>query len=64
MNALAALLPGIKILTTAEFGIPPDAKEAIAFAILAWETFPRRPSNLPSATGARRAVVLGKITPA
>ena len=64
MNALAALLPGTKILTTAEFGIPPDAKEAIAFAILAWETFHRRPSNLPSATGARHAVVLGKITPA
>ena len=64
MHTLASLLPGIRILTTAEFGIPPDAKEAIAFAILAWETYHRRPSNLPSATGASHPVILGKLTPA
>jgi anhydro-N-acetylmuramic acid kinase len=64
MSMLAALMPHVAIATSAEFGIPPDAKEAIAFAVLAWETFHRRPSNVPSATGARHAVVLGKLTPA
>lgn len=47
--------------TSAEFGIDIDGKEAIAFAILAYETWLRRASNLPSATGARAAVILGKI---
>ena len=60
---LAAFLPGVRVLTSADFGIDPDAKEAIAFAILAYETWHGRPANLPSATGARQPVVLGKITP-
>jgi anhydro-N-acetylmuramic acid kinase len=62
MAYLAAFLPGVRVRTSDEFGIDPDAKEAIAFAVLAYETWHRRPSNLPSATGARRAVVLGKIS--
>ena len=62
MAYLQAFLPGIRITRTDEFGINPDAKEAVAFAILAYETWHRRPSNLPSATGARHAVVLGKVT--
>ena len=60
---LASLLPEVRIATSADYGINPDAKEAIAFAVLAYETSRGRPSNLPSATGARRAVVLGAIAP-
>jgi len=62
MAQLAAFLPNTRLTTTAEFGIDPDAKEAIAFAILAYRTWKHRPGNLPSATGARRAVILGHLT--
>lgn len=58
---LTALLPGIQIAPSSQFGVPEDAKEAYAFALLAYETFHRRPSNLPSATGARGCAILGKI---
>ena len=64
MGYLQAFLPDIRIARSDEFGIDADAKEAVAFAVLAYETVRRRTSNLPSATGARRPVVLGKITPA
>ena len=62
MAYLQAFLPAVKLRTSTEFGIDSDAKEAIAFAILAYETWHRRPSNLPSATGARRPVILGKVS--
>lgn len=58
---LRAALAGIEILSSDSFGVPGDAKEAFAFALLADETFHRRPSNLPSATGAARPAILGKI---
>jgi len=45
-----------------EFGLPSDAKEAIAFALLAYQTWECRPSNLPSATGAKRPAILGKLS--
>jgi anhydro-N-acetylmuramic acid kinase len=62
MAYLQGFLPQSKLRVSSEFGIDSDAKEAIAFAILAYETWHRRPSNLPSATGARHPVVLGKIS--
>src|SRR5688572_1415659 len=52
MAYLQGFLPGVKLRTSDEFGVNSDAKEAIAFAILAHETWHKRPSNLPSATGA------------
>jgi len=45
-----------------KYGIPPEAKEAVSFAILGYLTLNHLPSNVPSATGASRSVVLGKIT--
>ena len=62
MAQLAAFLPACRITTTAEFGIHPDAKEAVAFALLGWRTWLHKTGNLPSATGARHAVILGKVT--
>lgn len=49
-----------EFLTHEDFGIANSAKEALAFAILAHETLAGRPGNVPSATGAKKAVVLGK----
>ncbi len=63
MRRLAEAFAPVPVRTTDDFGIPVDAKEALAFAILAHETMAGRPGNLPSATGARKAVVLGKIVP-
>ncbi|MFN3323251.1 MAG: anhydro-N-acetylmuramic acid kinase [Bryobacteraceae bacterium] len=63
MAGLAEALPGVKVAASSEFGIDVDAKEAIAFAILAYESWNRRPANLPSATGARRSAILGKLSP-
>ena len=59
---LASRLPGLRVLTAASLGIPVDAREAMAFALLGHESLMGRPSNLPAVTGARGAVVLGSIT--
>jgi anhydro-N-acetylmuramic acid kinase len=59
---LSAALPGIEVVPSSRLGIPVDAKEAYAFALLAYECFHQRPANLPSATGARGPAILGKIS--
>jgi anhydro-N-acetylmuramic acid kinase len=64
MNHLRGLLPKTKVMTTDDFGLPAEAKEAVAFAVMARETLAHRVGNVPSATGAKRAVILGQITPA
>jgi len=53
---------GCTVVTSEKFGMPAEAKEAAAFALLAWHTWHRLPGNLPAATGAKRAVVLGQIS--
>jgi anhydro-N-acetylmuramic acid kinase len=62
LGQLAAALPNIEVLPSSRLGIPEDAKEAFAFALLAYETFHQRSANLPSATGARGPAILGKIS--
>ncbi|SPE44410.1 Anhydro-N-acetylmuramic acid kinase [Candidatus Sulfotelmatobacter sp. SbA7] len=53
---------GLKLRSSDEFGLPSEAKEAAAFALLAYETWNRRPSNVAAATGAKRPAILGKIS--
>jgi anhydro-N-acetylmuramic acid kinase len=62
MAMLGGELTGVKLRTSDEFGLPSEAKEAVAFAVLAYETWRRVPSNIPAATGAERPAVLGKLS--
>lgn len=55
--------PGLVVRTTDDYGLPAEAKEAVAFAILATATIDGVPGNVPSVTGARRQALLGSITP-
>jgi anhydro-N-acetylmuramic acid kinase len=52
----------LRIATTDEQGLPAPAKEAVAFAVLAYQTWQRQASNIPSATGAGRPAILGKVS--
>jgi len=52
---------GVRVRLMEELGIPAQAKEGVAFALLAWLTWHGLPGNVPAATGAGRAVVLGKV---
>jgi anhydro-N-acetylmuramic acid kinase len=59
----AELAPlGVRLRFSDDFGLPSAAKEAVAFAVLAYQTWHRRASSVPSATGAKGAKVLGKIS--
>ena len=64
MKMLAVSLKSFecRLAMTEEFGLPAEAKEAAAFALLAWATWNRLPGNVPSATGAKRLALLGQIT--
>jgi len=53
---------GCELASSNEFGLPAEAKEAAAFALLAWRTWHRLPGNVPSATGAKRPAILGQVT--
>jgi len=53
---------GCTVTSSEKFGLPAEAKEAAAFALLAWQTWHRRPGNLCSATGAKRPAILGQVT--
>jgi len=63
VKRLQTLVAPAKVLPTDDLGIDADAKEAVSFAVLAYETMRGRPGNVPAATGASRPVVLGKIVP-
>jgi anhydro-N-acetylmuramic acid kinase len=62
IRMLGSQLPDTRITRHEEFGIPSQAKEALAFAILAYAAYRREPNNVPSATGAARPVVMGKLS--
>lgn len=63
MKSLKSALGSAKVIVSGDLGVPADAKEAVAFALLANETICGNAGNVPSATGASRPVVLGKIVP-
>jgi anhydro-N-acetylmuramic acid kinase len=52
----------MRVRTSDDFGLPSQAKEAVAFAMLAYQTWRHLPSNIPSATGAERPAILGKVS--
>jgi len=53
---------GVRVRAMEELGVPAQAKEGVAFALLAWLTWNGRAGNVPAATGAKKAVVLGKVS--
>jgi anhydro-N-acetylmuramic acid kinase len=63
MAMIRAEIPGVRLKTFDDHGLPADAAEAVCFAVLAYQTLRGRPTNIPSVTGARHPAVLGKIIP-
>ncbi|MBC7812799.1 MAG: anhydro-N-acetylmuramic acid kinase, partial [Burkholderiales bacterium] len=62
-DLLNGLLHPAQVLTHEDIGMDSDNKEALVFAVLAYETWHARPGTLPALTGADHPVVLGQITP-
>ncbi len=63
MAMLAQRLPrNCELAASEQFGLPAEAKEGAAFALLAWQTWHQLPGNLPRATGADRPAILGQVT--
>jgi anhydro-N-acetylmuramic acid kinase len=62
MEMLRERLAPARVVASDNLGLPVEQKEALAFAVLAYETWHRRPGNLPSATGASHPVILGQVT--
>jgi anhydro-N-acetylmuramic acid kinase len=61
MRMLADALPGLRVESTAAYGLDPDAKEAVCFAVLAHELLNEQPTSLPRVTGAARPALLGSL---
>ncbi|MGP8269901.1 MAG: anhydro-N-acetylmuramic acid kinase [Terracidiphilus sp.] len=53
---------GCQVALSDAFGLPIEAKEAAAFALLAWQTWHHLPGNVPAATGATKSAILGQVT--
>ncbi len=62
MGMLGELLPQSTVAATDAVGVDGDAKEAMLFALMAHDALAGYPTNIPGATGARRAVPLGKLS--
>ncbi len=62
IQALLEEVSPIPVVTSQEYGVSPDGKECLLFALLARETLRGVPSNVPSASGARELVIQGKIS--
>ena len=63
MSMLRERAPGVRVTTSDALGVPAQAKEAYAFALLGWLTWHGLPGTLPSCTGAAAPAVLGSLTP-
>jgi len=63
MARMAALLPGVRVASTGDLGLPPTQVEAVAFAWLARAFVRRECASLPAVTGASGARVLGSLNP-
>lgn len=63
MRRIGERLPGVRLLSSDALGVPSDAKEAVAFALIGWASVHGLPGNVPSCTGATGPRVLGRITP-
>lgn len=61
LDRLARRMGGVPVESTAVVGLDPDAKEAVAFAVLAHETLAGVATGMPRVTGASRSAILGKI---